>query len=314
MKKILLTGATGFIGGNLLAEMGQKYRIALLVRNKLSTPIACEQYLCDESHLNYKFGEALKEVDCVIHLAGRAHILNDKVSSPLSEFRKVNRDLTVDLAKQAAKSGVKRFIFVSTIGVNGPKNEKPFTFEDKPNPVDDYAVSKYEAELGLKAICAEAGMEFVIIRPPLVYGKSAPGNFGTLLKVAEKNLPLPLGAIHNQRSFVHVDNLVDLIATCIEQPNAANQIFLVSDDNNISTTAFLEKLTKAAGKKSCLLPVPLPFLNCVATLIGKKKLLDKLANSLTVDIEHTKKTLHWHPPLSIDESIRRCFKQVLSEE
>lgn len=305
MKKVLITGGTGFLGTQLLKVIDNNLKVVTLVRN---TPIDENSVLVGNFTSTTDFSKALMGVDIVIHSAAKAHVRAEQLTKPLDEFREVNTHATLQLAKQAFLSGVKRFIFVSSIGVNGVSNLVSFKHSDRPEPTEEYAISKYEAEIGLKKIAEETGMEVVIIRPPLVYGKGAPGNFGTLLKVAEKNLPLPLGAISNQRSFVAVDNLIDLIVTCIEHPNAANQTFLVSDDEVISTSNLLRKLTLAAGKKPWLLPMPVSLLKFVASIFGKKAVVERFSSSLTVDIEHTKNTLNWKPPITLDEGIRRCFK------
>ncbi|BDF95558.1 SDR family oxidoreductase [Pseudoalteromonas sp. KAN5] len=309
MKNILLTGATGFVGKNLFITLNNNFNVALVFRSSTEYfECANRKYKVSDFSAETDFTRCLNEIDCVIHLAARAHIQGKKSETALDEFRKSNVFATLKLAEQAAKSGVKRFIFISSIGVNGVSNSTPFIYSDDPNPTEDYAVSKYEAEIGLKKITKKTGMEVVIIRPPLVYGKGAPGNVGTLLQVAEKNLPLPLGLINNQRSFVAIDNLVDLIVTCIDHPDAANQTFLVSDDETISTSNLLKKLTLAAGKQPWLLPVPVSLLKLAASVFGKKAAVERFSSSLTVDIEHTKKTLNWKPPITLDEGIRRCFK------
>lgn len=309
MKNILVTGATGFVGKHLFKKLNYRYNVSLVSR--APTKGFCEAYAkfnVGEFSQDTDFTPSLIKVDCVIHLAGKAHIQEKNSIAVLDEFRKSNVLVTLKLAEQAAEKGVKRFIFISSIGVNGVSNTTPFKYSDIASPTENYAVSKNEAEIGLKKIAEATGMEVVIIRPPLVYGKGARGNFGTLLKVAKRNLPLPLGAINNQRSFVAIDNLVDLIETCIEHPNAANQTFLVSDDENISTSNLLKKLTLAAGKKPCLIPVPISLLKFLASIVGKKTTVERFSSSLTVDIEHTKNTLNWKPPITLEEGIRRCFK------
>ncbi|MCO7251747.1 NAD-dependent epimerase/dehydratase family protein [Pseudoalteromonas sp. Ps84H-4] len=303
--KVLLTGGTGFLGKKLSSTIATTSELTLLVRNG-SNVVANINAFASEMTESVDYSEILFGNDVVIHAAALAHKVNSKLE--LADYTAVNEKLTLRLAEQAANVGVKRFIFISTIGVNGISNTKPFKFSDKPNPCEYYAISKNSAEICLKKIALETGMEVVIIRPPLVYGMGAPGNFGTLLKLAEKNFPLPLGAINNRRSFVSIDNLVDLIITCIDHPNAANQTFLVSDDEDISTSNLLKKLTLAAGKKPWLLPVPVSFLKLLATMVGKKEAVERFSSSLTVDIDHTKKTLNWKPPITLDEGIRRCFK------
>lgn len=303
-KKIIITGAKGFVGKALCTNLSNydHFSFIPLAREPLSPSFK----LCPDLNQKEGWSELLTGADVVIHLAGKAHEVSG--ASSLEDYRSVNTNGTVNLAKQALIAGVKKFIFMSTIGVNGQSNSCPFKYNDEPAPIDSYAISKTEAEIELKKIAKNTDMEVVIIRPPLVYGKNARGNFGTLLKIADKNLPLPLGAIDNQRSFVAIDNLVDLIITCIEHPNAVNQTFLVSDDEEISTSNLLRKLTLAAGKKPWLIPVPVPFLKFIASIVGKKTTVEKFSSSLTVDIEHTKNTLNWKPPITLEEGIRRCFK------
>lgn len=304
--KVLLTGGTGFLGVNLVKNLEQHCITTIApVRRKMHSFNSFVHYPIFNDISKIAQDESMfKGVDAVIHTAALAHSKNISEES----YEQINHNLTITLAKAASKFNVKRFIFISSIGVHGTSNNTPFKVTDKTNPVENYAISKYEAEIGLKKIAEGTGMEVVIIRPPLVYGKNAPGNFGVLLKVAEKNLPLPLGSINNQRSFVAIDNLVDLIVTCIDYPDAANQTFLVSDDEDISTSNLLKKLTLAAGKKPWLLPVSVLFLKFLASMVGKKAAVERFSSSLTVDIEHTKKTLNWKPPITLDEGVRRCFK------
>ncbi|MEH6480041.1 MULTISPECIES: NAD-dependent epimerase/dehydratase family protein [Pseudoalteromonas] len=308
MRKILLTGSTGFIGKKLCQSIikHEEFELCKVVRNNDNS--ASNSFIVGEFNCDTDFSSALKGVSVVIHLAAVAHSNYSSPSDAAKSYKSCNVDATLTLAKQASEQGVSRFIFLSSIGVNGNSNSVPFTPLDLECPVDDYAKSKHRAEIVLRELSKLTEMEVVIIRPPLVYGKTAPGNFGTLLKVAEKNLPLPLGGINNKRSFVAIDNLVDLIVTCIDHPNAVNQTFLVSDDEVISTSDLLKKLTLAAGKKPRLLPVPVSFLMFIASMVGKKATVEKLSSSLTIDIEHTKSTLNWKPLITLDEGVRRCFE------
>jgi nucleoside-diphosphate-sugar epimerase len=252
---------------------------------------------------------ALVNQEVVIHTAARAHIMKDEVSDPLAEYRKVNVDGTLNLARQASEAGVRRFVFISSIKVNGEQTplHQPFTPEDAPAPEDAYGISKMEAEQGLRELATETGMEVIIIRSPLVYGLGAKGNFASMTKLVGKGLPLPLGAVHNQRSLVALDNLVDLIITCIEHPSAVNQTFLVSDGEDISTTQLLQGVAQAMGKPSRLIPVPASLLQLAATLLGKKAVSQRLLGSLQVDISHTQKRLDWTPPFSVKQGLQRCF-------
>ena len=251
--------------------------------------------------------KVLNGAEVVVHLAGRAHIVHDPVLDPLEEFRLVNTHATISLAQQAAAAGVKRFIFVSSIGVNGCVTRgKPFSVEDIPNPHSPYTQSKYEAELGLKDISDRTGIEVVIIRPPMVYGPNAPGNFGRMVSWLASGVPLPLGAVTgNRRSFVGLDNLVDLISVCIDHPSARNQIFLVSDGEDMSTTDLICRVSRALGKKPNLLPIPPLFLRFVAAAIGKENIAQRLLDNLQIDSLHTCSKLGWAPPVSVDAGISR---------
>ena len=250
---------------------------------------------------------ALSDQQIVIHAAARAHIMKDEVNNPLGEYSRVNVDGTLNLARQAAKSGVRRFIFISSIGANGVFSPAPFKESDKPNPTEDYAISKMRAEAGLKKIANQTNMDVVIIRPPLVYGPNAPGNFGKLSNLVKKRIPLPFGAINGKRSLVALDNLLDLIVTCIDHPRAANKTFLVSDDQDVSTTELLRLMAQANGKKSMLLPIPLSWLQLLGKMLGKQPEIDRLCGTLQVDISYTKDTLNWKPPISLEEGIRRSL-------
>ncbi|MBD3652391.1 NAD-dependent epimerase/dehydratase family protein [Kangiella sp.] len=297
-ENLLISGASGFIGRHLVRSLVNHGSSCIRLTRDKAASVENSIYINEIKDNN---------IDVVVHLAARAHVLNGGKHEPLSDLIKANSDFTVSVAYEAAAAGARRFIFLSTVGVNGVCNKSPFTYLDKPSPVEPYAFSKFEAERRLKAIAKETGMEVVIIRPPLVYGPNAPGNFGKLIKLAKKNLPLPFGAIDNKRSLVAIDNLIDLIVTCIEHPNAANQTFLVSDGHDVSTTDLLKMLTRAAGHKPRLLPVSVSWLRFAAKLIGKQAVIDRLCGNLEVDITHTKETLNWRPPISLDEGIKRCF-------
>jgi nucleoside-diphosphate-sugar epimerase len=307
---ILLTGATGFLGSRLAKALHSKPDVNLTaaVRRRIEIHAA---HVVEVQGLdaNTNWSAALTNQQVVIHTAARAHIMKDEVADPLAEYRRVNVDGTLNLARQAAAAGVKRFIFISSIKVNGEQTPlgKPFTAEDIAAPEDAYGMSKWEAEQGLQQLAAETGMELVIIRPPLVYGPKAPGNFGSLMRWVEKGLPLPLGAIHNQRSLVALDNLVDLITTCIDHPAAANQVFLAGDGEDLSTTELLRGVARAMGKPARLIPVPPSLLMLGARVLGKQAVAQRLLGSLQVDISKARRLLGWQPPVSVEEGLRRCF-------
>ena len=307
---ILLTGATGFLGSqlaNCLAASEMKVTAAVRHNTKL---LAANVVLIDGLHGTTDWSAAVAAQQVVIHCAARAHIMKDEVADPLAEYRKANVEGTLNLARQAAAAGVKRFVFISSIKVNGEQTPlgKPFIADDAVAPEDAYGISKWEAEQSLQQLAAETGMEVVIIRPPLVYGPSVKGNFANMIKLVEKGLPLPLGAIHNQRSLVALDNLVDLIIICIDHPAAANQVFLAGDGEDVSTTELLRGVAKAMGKPSRLLPVPAGLLQLGATMLGKKAVAQRLLGSLQVDITKAQQLLGWTPPLTVEQGLQRCFE------
>jgi UDP-glucose 4-epimerase len=241
--------------------------------------------------------------------------MSDTATDPLEEFRRVNVQGTLNLARQAAAVGVRRFVFVSSIKVNGESTQLgfPFTADDAPAPLDAYGVSKMEAEQGLRELAAQTGMEVVIIRPPLVYGPGVKANFAAMMRWLRRGVPLPLGAIHNQRSLVALDNLVDLIVTCLTHPAAANQTFLVSDGEDVSTTELLRRMGKAMGHPARLLPVPTGLLKLAATIVGRRDMAQRLCGSLQVDIEKTRRLLDWTPPLSLDQGLRKAAEGYVRE-
>jgi UDP-glucose 4-epimerase len=306
--KILITGFSGFVGNSLLTPL-ISHDLVLLGRKKQDK--FAFPFFHSEFNAESDYSSALAGVDVVIHSAARVHMMNEQTTDPLAAFREVNTFGTLNLARQAAASGVKRFIFISSIKVNGEATAEgeAFRFDDTAKPEDAYSISKAEAETGLKQIATQTGMELVIIRPPLIYGPGVKANFAAMMKLARINLPLPLGAIKNKRSLVALDNLVDLIITCIDHPKAANQTFLVSDDQDVSTTELLQMMTRAAGKAPWFMPVPVSWLKLAGKFIGKQAVIDRLCGNLQVDISHTKDTLGWTPPVTVEEGIARCFKR-----
>jgi UDP-N-acetyl-alpha-D-quinovosamine dehydrogenase len=307
---ILLTGATGFVGSRLadFIEHRSSHSLTSAVRRRGSA-IHGQEVVVDDLTAYTDWSQALLHQEVVIHAAARAHVMSDQSSDPLEEYRKVNVEGTLNLARQSVESGVKRFVYVSSIKVNGEQTAagRPFNAESIPAPEDAYGISKLEAEQALQTLAEQTGMEVVIIRPTLVYGPGVKGNFATLIKLLEKGLPLPLGAIQNKRSFLAVDNLVDLIVTCIGHPKAGNQVFLAGDNEDLSTTELLRGIGKAMGRPARLIPVPAGVLMFCATLLGKKAVAQRVVGSLQVDIWKTRNLLGWEPPLSVEEGLRRCF-------
>lgn len=307
LTKVLVTGANGFVGKALCVELFQQRFVTKAVVRSLSNQVGgVEQIVIDFIDAETDWTSALKDIDVVIHLAARVHVMNDDMLNALTEFRKINVDGTLNLAAQAANAGVKRFIFISSIGVNGNTTAigRPLSANDKPQPNNPYAISKLEAEQGLIKLSADTGMELVIIRPPLVYGLGAPGNFKQLLKVLKKKIPLPLGAINNKRSFVYVGNLVSLIIRCTEHPNAANQVFLVSDGHDLSTTELLRTCATALDTKARLFSVPQKLIEAIAAILGKRDVAQRLCGNLQVDISKARDLLDWEPPISVVDGLK----------
>lgn len=252
---------------------------------------------------------ALRSVDQIVHLAARVHVMNDKSTDTFAEFRRVNVEGTANLAHQAAAAGVRRFVYLSSIKVNGEFTEirRPFTADDTPAPEDPYGVSKHEAEQALRQIAVETGMEVVIIRPPLVYGPGVKANFESMMHWLSRGVPLPFAAAtQNRRSLVALGNLVDLIMTCLSHPAAANQTFLVSDGEDLSTAGLLERIGAALGHPARLFYVPPSILKLGAQVVNKPGIYQRLCGSLQLDIAKTQRVLGWIPPMSVDEGLRHA--------
>ena len=310
MIKILITGGSGFVGENLISNLLKKdyYQVISLVRSYKVKQQSVEQIITK----NTFEADFPKSIDVVIHLAGRAHILNDQSADPLIEFRKVNVEGTLQLAKQALDKKVKRFIFISSIGVNGAITfDQSFSECTLPKPHADYAISKFEAEEALKALFVGSETELVIIRPPLVYAAHAPGNFARLLKLASTNLPLPFAQTNNKRSFVALENLVNFIQTCIEHPNAANQTFLVADQHSLSTRELVEYLKQGMGKKPYFIYIPQPLMKLGAICLGQSKLYEQLFASLQIDTTKAQKLLDWIAPLTAKQAMIQVGKDYI---
>lgn len=306
--RVLVTGANGFVGGALCKGLlCHALAVRGVTRSAGVLPLGVEGFVVADMDGTANWHGTLQDCNAVVHLAARVHVMQEASADPLAEFRRVNVDGTLNLARQAAAAGVRRFVFISSIGVNGSVSfQRPFTADDEAAPHSPYAVSKYEAELGLRVLAAETGLEVVIIRPPLVYGLGAPGNFGALMHAVQRGWPLPLGAIHNKRSLVALDNLVDFIALCVHHPNAANQTFLVSDGEDVSTAELVRRMARAMGKTPRLIPVPRWLLRWGAVLLGRRDVVQRLCGNLQLDISKARKMLGWKPPCSVDEGLRQA--------
>ena len=310
MKKLLVTGATGFVGAALVGRLNSDgLRVVGAVRREVAASDSFEPVTVGSVHGTTEWADALAEVEAVIHLAARVHVMDEPEAHPREAFRQVNVEGTLRLARQAAEAGVRRFVFMSSVKVNGEETlvGQPFREGDISAPEDPYGMSKREAEDGLRALSAETGLEVVNIRPPLVYGPGVGGNFGTLLRWVHKGVPLPLGSVtQNRRSLVALDNLVDLIVTCVNHPAAAGETFLVADGEDVSTAGLLRKVGDAVDRPAPLVPVPVWMLRAGAAALGKREMARRLLGSLQVDASKAREVLGWVPPVSLDEGLRRA--------
>jgi len=308
---VLITGATGFVGRALcsrLAADGCHFVPASRAEGNL---IWGRLHAVGSIDGLTSWKSALKDCSVVVHLAGRVHVMKDDAADPLALYREVNVQGTLNLARQAAAAGVRRFVFLSSLKVLGEASVlgQPFSAENDVCPIDPYGVSKLEAESALRLLASETGMEIVIIRPPLVYGPGVRANFDLLMRAVARGIPLPLGSIENQRSLVALDNLVDLILICLTHPRAANQIFMVSDGEDLSTPDLVRRMAKAMDAPVRLVRVPVLLLNVFAKLTGKSNAMQRLCENLQVDTSKTIAVLGWKPPISVDEGLRRAVAQ-----
>jgi len=315
MKKILVTGANGFIGQNIYRELIKlNYFVRGAVRNLKSVLINNDIKFISVGNIDAEtnWDYALEGIDCVIHCAGKAHSMNKKVE--LDIYRVVNRDGTKHLAEQAAKAGVKRLIFLSSVKVNGESTDKSngtkiFIYNDIPNPQDNYAISKFEAEQVLWEVASKTGLEVVVVRLPLVYGHSAKGNLDRLIKLIYSKIPLPLGGIKNKRSLIGIDNLLDVLVRCVEHPDIAGKTFLVSDGEDLSTPELIRLLASTMDQPAKLFTVPTFLLKFLGFIMGKQSEVNRLTRSLVIDSSYVREILNWTPPVSVEEGIRKMVKE-----
>ncbi len=318
--KILVTGARGFIGNAVTQSLLKNgHKVIASTRKVPETPISVVSSFADNltwqsaGSINgeTRWEPSLQGITAVIHCAARAHVMSESEFDPIVVYRNVNVEGSVQLAKQAVLAGVKRFVFLSSIGVNGKISKFPFTEVDAPNPHDAYSISKFEAETALMDIARQSDMEVVIIRAPLVYGPKVPGNFSTLVRMVQLGIPLPLGAVQNRRSFLALENLVSLVRLCSDvskSPSAANQVFLAADGEDVSTTDLLRKVAKAAGRPSRLVPVPSSLLEVAAGLLGMQNLAVRLLGNLQVDATKARNHLGWSPVVTLDDQLVAMFR------
>ena len=320
MKRFLVTGANGFVGRHLCMTLKEnEFNVSAVVRHPSLPIVANECILVEDINSQINWSSILVEIDTVIHLAARVHVLDEQAQDPLEKFLEVNLHGTLNLAKQAVVAGVRRFVFVSSIGVNGAftcTNNK-FKEDSLSYPQNAYAVSKWEAEQALHRLAHETGLEVVILRPPLVYGANAPGNFAQMLRAVLHHFPLPLSSIHNQRDFIYVGNLVDALITCATNPTAAGKTYLVRDGECISTPDLIRHLAKALGKRCFVFPFPIFIMKLLAKLLGKSAAVDRLTQSLQIDDSKIRRELGWKPPFTLQQGLQatadgylqQCYKK-----
>jgi nucleoside-diphosphate-sugar epimerase len=312
-----VSGATGFVGLRLCQKLlAEGWYVRGAVRSTASAtklPEGTDVIQIGAIGPNTDWSGKLDGMDTVIHLAARVHIMKETTDDPLSEFRYVNAAGTEHLARAAAKAGVRRLMYISTIKVNGERTKEiPFTEDDEPAPQDPYAISKWEAEQALQRISAETGLEIVVVRPPLVYGPGVKGNFLRLLKLVEKSIPLPLSMVRNRRSLIGLDNLVDVLVRCIERPEASGQTFLVADGEDLSTPELLKHVAEALGRRARLFPFPSFLLRLGSKLMGVEGTWDRLFGSLVVDSRKVQRLLGWRPPVSVRDGLQQTARWYLS--
>ena len=309
--KVLVTGANGFVGKRLCEVLASRRFDVVSTTRKAAPGCVAVGDLDGQT----AWGTALQRCDSVIHLAARVHVMSDNASDPLKAYREVNVEGTINLARQAAEAGVKRFVFVSSIKVNGESTgSHPFTADAVPAPLDPYGRSKMEAEIALRAMGKETGLEVVIVRPPLVYGPGVKANFHNLVKLVDRGIPLPLGSASGRRSMVALDNLVDLLIRCLEHPDAPGETFLVSDDSDMTVRELVELIAAAMEKRVVLFPVPPRIIRGAARILGKPAVADRLFGALQVDITRTRKKLDWTPPVTPDHAIRKTVEAFSKPE
>lgn len=307
---ILVTGASGFVGAALVRELARRGQAVRAVARSAPAgfPSGVQSAAMPDLGAEGEWQPVLEGVDCIIHCAARVHVMHETAADPLAAFRQTNVSGTLRLARQAVACGVRRLVLVSSIKVNGEQTAPghPLTAADVPQPLDPYGISKWEAEQALLALSGETGLEVVIVRPPLVHGPGVKANFLAMLRWLDRGVPLPLGAVlHNRRSLVGLDNLCDLLITCCAAPAARGQTFLASDGEDLSTTGLLQRMAAALDRPARLLPVPPALLQWGASLLGRKDMARRLLGSLQLDITHTRATLDWNPPVTVDEGLRR---------
>jgi len=318
MKRVLVTGANGFVGRALCARLASGgMEVAGAARKDHANEVrafGARPVVIGDLDSQTDWMAAMTGIDCVVHLAARVHVMREVESDPLAAFRAVNTFGSERLALQAAAAGVRRFVYISTIKVNGEYTEnKPFSEQDKPQPSDPYAVSKWEAEQALRRLAVESGLEVVVVRPPLVYGPGVKGNFLSLMRLVHKGIPLPLGRCDNRRSLLGLDNFVDFLAMCIDHPACPGRTFVLSDGEDLSTPDLIRNLAAAMGRPARLLSIPSTWLEFAASLLDRRDVYQRLCGSLQVDSSFARRSLGWSPPQTVDAGLTATARAFLQQ-
>ncbi len=312
---LLVTGASGFVGRALIEQaIGRGWRVRAAVRREVPFPAECEVSIVGDMGPDTDWRDALRECDAVVHLAARVHVMREGVPDPVREFERINVQGTANLARQAAVSGLRRLVFTSSVKVHGEERSVPYREHDPPAPEGPYAESKWKAEESLRAIGEQTGLEVSIVRPPLVYGEGVRGNFLEMMRWLHKGVPLPFGSLSSKRSFVAVDNLADLLLLCAHHPFAADQVFLVSDGEDLSTTELLCRVARALGRPARLWPAPAWLLKRLADAVGRGEVARRLCDSLQVCPEKARRVLGWAPTVQVDDALRRTALHFLQHQ
>jgi nucleoside-diphosphate-sugar epimerase len=318
MKKILVTGATGFVGRPLCRRMLQEGWHVQGALRAVSTrellPAGVGAVLIGPIGPGTQWTQSLEGVETIVHLAGRTHVMREEAADPLAAYRLINKDGTEQLAREAATAGVKRLVYLSSVKVNGGGRERPYTESDAPAPEDGYGRSKWEAEQALIGISAETGMEVVILRPPLVYGPGVKANFLRLLQVIDLRIPMPFSRIRNLRSLISVENLIDALMLCVTHREAAGKTYLVSDGENVSTPDLIRRIAAALGRRAYLMPFPLLLLRLAGKVSGKTSAIERVLGSLTVSSEKIRHELGWSPPYTMETELRKTAEWFKKEK
>lgn len=318
MNSVLITGSCGFIGRELCIKIlddGRRAKGTVSIESDVSRlPVGVDAVLIASIDSDTNWDNILAGIDAIVHLAARVHVTDDAFSDPLAEYRKVNVEGTERLAVAAVNAGVKRFVYISSVKVNGEGGSYSYTENDKEAPEDPYALSKWEAEQALYEIADKTEMDLVVLRPPLVYGPGVKANFLRLLKVVDSGIPLPLASVNNRRSLIYLGNLIDAIVTCINHPGAAGNTYFVSDGKDVSTPELIRCISSALGRPARLFPFSPVLLKKAGIITGKSVAMDRLLGSLTVDCSKIRRELDWQAPFLMEQGLKETANWYIKKK